>query len=217
MVGLYGHPFASFVWKALIALHEREVPFELLMVDGDHPEHGEALARLTPTGQFPVLVDGERVVVGSSAVVEYLDLHHGEAPPMVPADPREALEARQMDRIFDDYVQLPMQTVVLDALRPEGSRDPFGVEAARRKLDEASGWLDRRMAGRKWAAGVFGLADCAAAPALFYADWVQPIPEAQAELRAYRTRLLARPSVARVVDAARPYRHFFPPGAPDRD
>jgi glutathione S-transferase len=217
MVRLYGHPFASFVWKALIALHEREVSFELLMVDPEHPEHGQALARLTPTGQFPVLADGERAVVGSSAVVEYLDLHHGDAPPMVPADPRAAIEVRQMDRIFDDYVQLPMQTVVLDSLRPQDARDAYGVEAARRALEKSYAWLDTRMAGRAWAAGDFGLADCAAAPALFYADWAHPIPEERTALRAYRARLLARPSVAQVVDAARPYRQFFPLGAPDRD
>ena len=216
-IQLYGHPFASFVWKALIALHERGVPFELLMVDPDHPENGEAIARLAPTGQFPVLVDGDRVVIGSSAVVEYLDLHCGEAPPMVPADPRAALEARQMDRIFDDYVEVPMQKIVLDAIRPEAARDAWGVAEARATLDKSYAWLDRRMTGREWAAGGFGLADCAAAPALFYSDWVHPIPEGHAALRAYRARLLARPSVARVVDDARPWRHLFPLGAPDRD
>ena len=108
MVRIYGHPFASFYWKALIALYERGVPFEFLMVDPEHPQNVEAVSRLAPTGQFPVLVDGDRTVIESAAIIEYLDLHHGDAPPMVPADPRAAIEARQMDSIFDDYVMAPL-------------------------------------------------------------------------------------------------------------
>lgn len=122
---VYGHPFASFYWKLLIALYEREVPFEFLMVDPDHPENGGAIGRLTPTGQFPVLIDGDRTVIESAAIIEYLDLHHGDAPPMVPADPRAAIEARQLDGIFDDYVSAPLTRMVLNALRDHDKRDPY--------------------------------------------------------------------------------------------
>jgi glutathione S-transferase len=120
MVKVYGHPFAAFYWKAAIALYERDVPFEFLMVDPEHPENTEAIRHLAPTGQFPVLVDGDRTVIESAAIIEYLDLHHGSAPPLVPADPRMAIEARQLDGIFDDYVQAPLTRMVLNALRVEG-------------------------------------------------------------------------------------------------
>ena len=211
MLQVYGHPFASFYWKVLIALYERELPFEFLMVDGEHPNNAAAIAKLSPTGQFPVLVDGARVVVESAAIIEYLDLHHGEAPPLVPPDPREAIEARQMDGIFDDYVMAPLTRMVLNAIREEGKRDPQSVDEARATLDKSYAWLERWMAQREWAAnGRFGLADCAAAPALFYAHWGHPIPPAHAALRAYRARLLARPTIRRVIDEARPWRHYFP-------
>ncbi len=214
---LYGHPFASFVWKPLIALYEREVTFTFQMIDGDHPENQTKIAGLSPTGQFPVLIDRLRPIVESNAIVEYLDLHHGDAAPMVPSDAREAIEARMMADVFDDYVQTPMQKIVGDVLRPEGERDPRGVSDAHTMLDRSYAWFEDRLHS-DWAAGShFTLADCAAAPALFYADWVHPIGDAWPQLAAYRARLLARPSVARVVDEARPYRHFFPLGAPDRD
>lgn len=215
---LYGHPFAAFAWKPLIALYERNVSFLFRMVDPGHPENQALMAELSPTGQFPALVDGEVRVTQSNAVIEYLDLFHGEALPMVPADPREALEARMMADIFDDYVADPMQQIVGDALRDKSQADPHGVAAAHARLERAYAWLDTRLRDRQWAAcGRFTIADCAAAPALFYADWVHPITEAYPALSAYRARLLARPSVARVVDEARPYRPFFPLGAPDRD
>jgi glutathione S-transferase len=218
MLQLYGHPFAAFVWKPLIALYEREVLFRFRIVDREHPENGEVVARASPGGQFPVLVDGHRTVIESAAIIEYLDLHQGDAPPMVPREPHAAIEARQMDSVFDDYVAQPMQRIVADALRDEVARDSHGVSEAQAALDRSYAWLDGWMQERDWAAsGAFGLADCAAAPALFYADWVHPIPEAQAALRAYRARLLAHPSIVRVVDEARPYRPLFPLGAPDRD
>jgi glutathione S-transferase len=211
MVQIYGHPFAAFYWKPLIALYERDVPFEFLMVDAEHPENAEAVRRLAPTGQFPVLVDGDRTVIESAAIIEYLDLHHGRAPPMVPADPRAAIEARQMDRVFDDYVMAPLQRMVFNALRDEDKRDPHVVTEAKATLDKSYGWLNRWMAGRQWAANdVFGIADCSAAPALFYAHWAYPIPESLTALRTYRARLLARPSIARTVDEARPWRENFP-------
>ncbi|ESQ82014.1 glutathione S-transferase [Asticcacaulis sp. AC466] len=214
---LYGHPFASFVWKALIALYERDVAFTFRMIDGDHPENAARIVELSPTGQFPALIDGLRPVVESNAIIEYLDLYHGDAPPMVPADPREALDARMMADIFDDYVHSPMQRIVGDSLRSAGERDARGVADWHAMLEKTYGWLETRLHDA-WATGDrFTIADCAAAPALFYADWVHPIGDAYPVLKAYRARLLRRPSVARVVDEARPYRHFFPLGAPDRD
>jgi glutathione S-transferase len=215
---LYGHPFASFVWKPLIALYERDVAFTFRIVDPDHPENQARIAELSPTGQFPALVDGDMEIVQSNSVIEYLDLYHGDGAPMVPSNPREALEARMMTDVFDDYVQAPMQQIVGDTLRAQGEKDSRGVARARALLDRCYEWLDRRMQGREWSVGGrFTIADCAAAPALFYSDWVHPIPNDRSALSAYRARLLSRPSVARVVDEARPYRHFFPLGAPDRD
>jgi glutathione S-transferase len=211
MVRIYGHPFASFYWKTLIALYERKVPFEFLMVDADHPANAEAIGRLAPTGQFPALVDGDRVVIESAAIIEYLDLHHGDAPPLVPADPRLAIEARQMDSVFDDYVMAPLTRMVLNALRPQDKRDPQIVVEAKATLDKSYAWLNRWMARREWAANdTFSIADCAAASALFYAHWGYPIAEAHEALRNYRARLLVRPSIARVVDEARPWRPNFP-------
>jgi glutathione S-transferase len=215
---LYGHPFASFVWKPLIALYERDVIFEFRMVDRDHPENQARIADLSPTGQFPALIDGDREITQSNAVIEYLDLFHGNGTPMVPEDPRKALEARMMADVFDDYVHAPMQRIVGNALRGEGEKDPRGVADAHATLDRSYAWLELRLKAKEWGAGArFTIADCAAAPALFYADWVHPISDRYAVLAAYRARLLSRASVARVVDEARPYRSFFPLGAPDRD
>ncbi|CUK14736.1 glutathione S-transferase family protein [Achromobacter xylosoxidans] len=217
-VAIYGHPFSSFTWKALIAAYEREVDFEFRMIDPDHPEHAARIATLAPTGQFPALVDGATEVVQSNAVIEYLDLRHGKGAPLVPQDPREALAARMMAQVFDDYVHVPMQRIVGNALRPEDSRDPFGVEQAHGVIARCYAWLETRLQDGPWAAcGRFTIADCAAAPALFYGDWVLPMGGRFPALAAYRARLLARPSIARVVDEARPYRGFFPLGAPDRD
>ncbi|MBS0506092.1 MAG: glutathione S-transferase family protein [Proteobacteria bacterium] len=211
---LYGHPFAAFVWKPLIAAYVRGVPFEFCMIDAEHPDHCARIAELSPTGQFPALTDGAREVTQSNAVIEYLD-RFGGAAPMIPADPDAALASRMLAAIFDSYVAEPMQQIVAEALRPEDQRDPRRVSEAKARLDKAYAWLARRM-GAGWANGEgFSIADCAAAPALFYADWVHPIPAGA--LRAYRARLLAHPCVARVVNEARPYRPLFPLGAPDRD
>ena len=215
---LYGHPFASFVWKPLIALYERDVPFEFRMVDPDHPKNQARISDLSPTGQFPALIDGDREITQSNAVIEYLDLFHGRGVPMVPDDLRDALEARMMADVFDDYVHAPMQRIVGNALRGEAERDLRGVADAHALMDRCYAWLEPHLQAKEWAAcDRFTIADCAAAPALFYGDWVHPIPESHAALAAYRARLLSRPSVARVVDEARPYRRFFPLGAPDRD
>ncbi len=218
MIQLYGHPFAAFVWKPLIALYERSVPFDFRMVDPGHPDNSAAVAEMAPAGQFPILVDGDWTVLESSSIIEYLDAAQGSAGPMIPVDPRHAVEARQMDGLFDDYIAGPMQMIVADAIRSDVDRDAFGVAEAKAKLGKAYGWFDRWMETRDWAAaGRFTIADCAAAPALFYADWVLDIPKDCGHLRAYRDRLLNRPSVARVVNEARPFRHLFPLGAPGRD
>lgn len=218
MIRLYGHPFAMFVWKALIALYERDLPFEFRVTDPEHPEHGAFCAEHQPGGQIPVLVDGDRIVIETNVIVEYVDRIAPGAPRLLPDDALAALEARQMADVFDDYVAINMQRVVSNELRSEGDRDPYGVAQAKAELDEAYAWLERWMAEREWAAcGAFTLADISAATSLFYADWVHPMAGRLPKLEAYRARLLARPTIARVVDEARPYRPFFPFGAPDRD
>jgi glutathione S-transferase len=209
---LHQHPFAAYCWKALIALYERDVPFSAELVEADR----SALAALWPPATLPVLVDGDTVVPESSTVVEYLD-RHGSAPPLIPASADAALRARVWDRMIDGQVMTPMQAIVFDALRPDDAKDPFGVADARAKLDAAYATLDAHLDG-EWLAGeTFTLADCAAAPALHYADVLHPIDRAaHPALAAYADRLFARPSVARVIDEARPYRPLFPLPWPER-
>jgi glutathione S-transferase len=215
---LYAHPFSSYCQKVLIAFYENEAPFEFhMLAPGDEVAAAEHEA-LWPLKRMPVLVDKGRTVVEASIIVEYIDLHHPGAVRLVPEDPRVALDVRMMDRFFDNYVMTPMQKIVSDSIRSAENRDCQGVAEARKLLDTAYRWLDNTMTGRKWAAAdAFSLADCASAPALFYAHWVHPIGEAFSNVRAYRQILLTRPSVARAVDEARPYRSLFPLGAPDRD
>ena len=218
MIQLFGHPFSSYTQKALIALYENDTLFDCRMLDPEHLENGDELARHSPAGKFPLLIDGTRAVVEASTIIEYLDSHHAGAVRFIPDDRDSALDVRVMDRVFDNYVMAPMQCFVSNALRPEQERDPKFVARAAHDLDRIYAWLDTRVGGDRWAVGdTLTLADCAAAPSLFYADWVRPIPPEHASLKAYRARLLAHPSVARCVDEARPYRHLFPPGAPDRD
>ena len=213
---LYTHPFAAYGWKVLIALYENGTPFSYRMIDD--AEGWAEVASLWPMRKIPLLRDGDATIVESSIIVEYLVDRHPGATPLIPADREEGLKVRFMDRFFDNYVMTPMQKLVSDRIRPDGERDPKGVADAKELLDVAYGWLDNELSHRGWAGGgTFSLADCSAAPALFYADWVHPIDDEFAYLRAYRRRVLARPPVARVVDDARPYRHLFPQGAPDRD
>lgn len=215
---LFAHPFSSYCQKVLIALYENGTPFAYRMLSPDEPENGAEFARLWPLGRFPILIDDGRMVVESSAIIEYLQLAHPGAVAMIPAEGDAMIEARMLDRIFDGYVMTSTMKIVVDALRPAQNRDPFGVAEARTLLDKSYSWLDSRLTGRTWATGgTFGIADCAAAPSLFYADWAHPIGDAHGNLRAYRARLLERPSFARAVDEARPYRALFPLGAPDRD
>ncbi|WP_159015635.1 glutathione S-transferase family protein [Cognatiluteimonas profundi] len=215
---LYAHPFSSYCQKVLTALYENGTPFELQLLDGPDSGPMRELSARWPMKRFPMLVDDGRMVVEASCIIEYLQAHHPGPVRLIPDQADAALEVRMMDRFFDNYISTPQQKVVADRLRPEAVRDPHGVAEARRMLDTAYGWLDALMADRQWAAGEdFSLADCAAAPFLFYADWTHPIGDAFPNVKAYRRRLLARPSFARAVDEARPYRGYFPLGAPDRD
>ena len=215
---LYAHPFSSYCQKVLIALYENGTPFEFRVLAPDDAAATAELAALWPLERFPVLVDDGHTLVEATIIIEHLALHHPGPVRLIPEDPRAALDVRKMDRVFDNYVMTPMQKIVGDALRPPEKRDAHGVAGARTLLDTAYAWLDGLMSKRTWAAAdAFSLADCAAAPALFYADWAHPIAPAFASLHVYRQRLLARLSFARAVDEARPYRPFFPLGAPDRD
>lgn len=212
---LYLHPFALYCWKPLIALYEREVEFTVELVEGDR----SALAAIWPAASIPILVDDGVVVPESSIIVEHLD-RHGHTPPLIPASPGKALEARLWDRVVDGHVSTPVQKIVGDALRPAHAKDPHGVLEAHAALDLAYAMLDRRLNGRAhdgWLAGEdFTLADCAAAPALHYANVLHPLAaDAHPALALYYDRLIRRPSVARVIDEARPFRELFPLPWPD--
>jgi glutathione S-transferase len=213
---LYAHPFAAYCWKALIALYENGTSFTYRVVE-DAAGWAE-LEALWPIRKFPLLTDGSATIAESSIIVEYLMRCFPGPAPMIPSNDDAALRVRSMDRIFDNYVMTPMQTLVSDRMRTDSDRDLKGVSEARKLLDVAYGWLEQQVTGGAWlCSDTFSLAECAAAPALFYSDWVHPIPERFPRLLAYRRRVLARPSVTRVIDEARPYRKFFPQGAPDRD
>ena len=217
-LALYGHPFSSYTQKALIALYENDTGFEFRMIGPDTPEHSAEWMRRWPLAKFPMLLDGERQVVETSVIVEYLQLAYPGPVQLLPADPMAALEVRFLDRFFDLYVMSPVQLAVDSALGRGSMQRDEGRAMAGDQLERAYRWLEGRIAEHEWASGDgFTLADCAAAPSLFYADWTHQISPDYPVLRAYRTRLLARPSVARAVDEARPFRTYFPLGAPDRD
>lgn len=213
---LYAHPFSSFCQKVLVALWENDIPFVYRHLE--EPGAAEERAALWPFGRFPVLSDNGRMVAESSIIIEYLGQNHSGPVRLLPEQPDAALEVRFMDRFFDNYVMAAMQKPVFEALKAEGSRKDEAMVEARQALDTAYAWLEQRLSNRTWAAGaVFSMADCAAAPSLFYADWVHQIAAGFPRVRAYRTQLLSRPSFARAVDEGRPYRAYFPLGAPDRD
>ena len=215
---LYAHPFSSYCQKVLIALYENDTPFEFRCIGPDTPEHAAEWLRRWPIARFPLLLDGERQIVETSLVIEYLQLAHPGPVRLLPADPMAALDVRFLDRYFDLYVMSAMQLAVDTALQRYPMTVDKGRAIASERLERAYLWLEGHLAGKTWAHGEhFTLADCAAAPSLFYADWVHPIPENYPVLRAYRARLLARPSFARAVEEARPFRPLFPLGAPDRD
>jgi glutathione S-transferase len=213
---LYAHPFAAYCWKVLIALYENDTQFRLRMVD--NAEVFAELEGLWSLKKIPVLQDGDVSVIESSIIIEHLMLRHPGPTRLIPERIDAALNVRFMDRFFDNYVMTPMQKLVSDRMRAGGEQDAKGVAEARTMLGVAYEWFEKQVAQQAWAAGDhFTMADCAAAPALFYADWVHPIDQGFPGVRAYRARLLARPSIARTVEEARPYRKLFPLGAPIRD
>lgn len=215
---LYGHCFSSYTQKVLIALYENDTPHEFRSLGPDTPEHVGEWLRRWPIGKFPLLVDGDRNITETSIIIEYLHLAHPGPVRLLPDDPMRALDVRFLDRFFDLHVMHWVQHAVGAALTGDATKREEAHALARQKLETAYEWLENTLAGRTWAAGSqFTLADCAAGPALFYADWTHLIAETYPVLRAYRTRLLERPSFARAVDEARWFRPNFPLGAPDRD
>lgn len=211
----FGHPFSSYTQKVLIALWADGIPFDYRMIED--PDNSAELKRHSPFGLFPLILDGDRAVFETSIIIEYLQDYHPGPNRWIP-DGDEGLRARFLDRFFDLYVMNTMNVAVANALRPEGMADAYGEERARERLNVAYDWLEANIGDGPWAVGdQFTLADCAAAPSLFYADWVEEIGPRRPKLAAYRARLLAHPVVARAVDEGRPYRAYFPLGAPDRD
>jgi glutathione S-transferase len=210
---LYFHPLSSYCHKVLIALYENDTRFEPVLVNlGDETERA-ALLKLWPVGKFPVLRDDERnvTVPESTVIIEYLDRHYPGATHLIPSEAEAARQTRLRDRFYDLHVHEPMQKIVGDRLRPEGRKDPHGVEEAKSRLKTSLGMIDSEMASRVWAMGeAFSLADCAAAPPLFYANEVMPFGDTHPNVAAYLKRLKARPSYARVLKEAEPYFAMFP-------
>lgn len=210
---LYSHPLASFCHKVLVALYENGTPFTHHLVDLSDANASALLHNLWPMGKMPVLHDAERgeTVPETSIIIEYLEQHYPGSRPLLPGDRAECLQARLWDRFFDLYVQVPMQKIVGDRLRPEGGKDVLGVADAHASLRKAYPLIEQQMADKRWAIGdAFSLADCAAAPALFYASIVEPFPRSHAHLSAYFERLLQRPSFKRVLAEARPWFALYP-------
>lgn len=219
MLALYGHRFSSYTWKALIPLYANRTEFTFRDVDPgayDGPANMEFVRAAHPAAKFPVLVDGDRSVIEATAIVEYLAVHRPGDAPLIPDGPAEAAMARMIDRVFDNYVmgtaQLVVNAYIADAQHP----DPEQVELGRTGLRRAYAWLDGWLAENALPPHV-SLVTCAAAPSLFYGDWIERIPADCPRVAALRSELLALPAVARCVDDARPYRSYFPLGAPDRD
>jgi glutathione S-transferase len=208
---LHFHPLSSYCHKVLIALYENGTPFERRVVNLMDPSDAAVFKKLWPCGQFPVLQDGDQTIPESSIIIEHLDLHHPGKTRFIPADPNQAWQVRLKDRFYDLQLHVHMQKVVGDRLRPEGKKDPHGVEQARAKMNVALDMIDAEMAGRTWAMGnQFSLADCAAAPPLFYINKVFPLADTHKNAAAYLDRLLERPAYARAIEEAKPYFSMFP-------
>jgi glutathione S-transferase len=210
---LYFHPLASFCHKALIAFYENDVPFEPVIVDLADETSSAAFRAVWPMAKMPVLHDEKRdhTVAEATIIIEYLDARYPGPTWFLPTDLDQAWQTRMWDRFFDHYIQEPMQKIVTDRLRPEGKNDLYGVEQARKHLDDAYAVVEQQMAAKSWMIGdAFTLADCAAAPALFYANTVVPFGAAHGRLAGYLDRLIARPSFARVLEEAQPYFALFP-------
>ena len=210
---LYYHPLSSFCWKVLIALYENDISFTPRLINLGDADDRAAFLKLWPIGKFPVLRDeqSQRTIPESSIIIEYLDQHFAGAMRFIPAAPDLALRTRLRDRFLDLYLHMPTQTIVFDRLRPSDTRDPLGVADARARLRTSYAMLEAELPSAGWAMGEsFTLADCAALPALFYAEKVEPFGDALKTVPAYLDRLKARPSVARVVAESEPYFHMFP-------
>jgi glutathione S-transferase len=210
---LYYHPLSSFCQKVLIALYENDTPFTPKLIDLGNEASRTELTSIWPIGKFPVLRDEarDRMVPESSIIIEYLSQHYPGKTQLVPMDSDLARQTRFRDRFYDLYVSDPMQKIVGDKLRPAGKTDPFGVETAKRRLQTAYGMIDQAMATNTWAMGdAFTMADCAAAPALFYASKVVPFGETHQNTARHFDRLMQRASFARAVAEAKPYFHLFP-------
>ena len=213
---LYGHPFSSYTWKGLIPLYANDTPFEFRLIAPDQPDNGAFVAAAHPAGKFPVLVDGDTTVIEATSIVDYLALHHPGPAPLIPAEPAEAVTARMLDRVFDNYVMHNMNRVVTAHIVGGENPDQNEIASAKEALRRVYRWLEDWLTHNALPPQV-SLVTCAAAPSLFYADWVERIPEHHPRLRALRGELLALPAVERCVEDARPFRHYFPPAAPDRD
>ncbi|NPU14864.1 glutathione S-transferase family protein [Bradyrhizobium sp. 83002] len=210
---LYYHPLSSFCWKVLIALYENDVPFTPKLINLGDADERAAFLKLWPVGKFPVLRDeqSQRTIPESSIIIEYLDQHFAGPTRLIPEEIDLALQTRLRDRFLDLYLHMPTQAVVFDRLRRNDARDPLGVADARARLRASYAMLEAELPRDGWAMGErFTLADCAALPALFYADKVEPFGDELATVRAYLDRLKARRSVSRVLAEAEPYFHMFP-------
>ena len=209
-IKFYYHPLSSFCWKVAIALYEKGVAFEPVIVNLGDQDQSAAFIKLSPMRKMPAIVNDGEVINESSIEIEWLDQNFA-APKLIPADPAQALEVRFWDRFFDVYVHYPMQRVVGDRLRPADKRDAYGVAENKAQMKNALAVIDKHMTGREWVAGAsFSMADCAAAPALYYADKLAPLEAAFPNAAAYLKRLSARPSFARALEEAQPYAHMFP-------
>jgi len=214
---LFGHPFSSYTWKGLIPFYAYDIPFTFHEMNP--MERNEAYAfvqKAHPAGKFPVLVDGEETVFEATAIAEYLAARVPDAAPLIPSDPIAAARARMMDRFFDHYVMDVGQLVVNASIADAEHPDPAQVQAGKTGLLRSYAWLENWLAENELPQHV-SLVTCAAAPSLFYADWIEPIPADCQRVAALRAEILALPAVSRCVDDARPFRDFFPLGAPDRD
>jgi glutathione S-transferase len=210
---LYYHPLSSFCWKALVALYENETPFTAVPVNLADPDERAALLKLWPIGKFPVLRDDARnqTVPETSIIIDYLDRYYPGRTRFIPVEGDATWQTRLKDRFYDLYVHLPMQAIVGNRLRPADAKDPHGVEEAKSRLRTSYDMIEVNIASKTWAMGDdFSIADCAASPALYYANKVLPFGESQKNVTAYLARLMARPSFARVVEEAKPYLHMFP-------
>lgn len=211
-LALYYHPLSSYCHKVLIALDVLGIELDKRLLNLGDPAERAAHLALWPTGKMPLLVDQGRPVPETSIIIEHLQRHHARpGRTLIPLESDAALEVRLWDRLFDLYVMTPMQALTADLLSPEGRRDAYGVADARERLSSAYAFIDRHLEGRTWVSGnSFSMAECAAAPALFYAATYVPLPPQHVHLAAYFERLMAHPSVALAIDQARPWFKFYP-------